>query len=151
MGKRVYPPPYPPPCWAPSEALWPNPRKAASEVRSLTACLVQGVKNPAPQANPPVHLGDFGRLWALGFEVLELGFGLCKPGFELQDLGFEDGGLGFEVLREERGSSKPDAIQIQILGAWHSPGPKQHQILGAWHPPGPKQRRYRRRRAVPGS
>ena len=101
-------------------------------MRSLTAFLSQGVKNPVPQGILQftwATSGYFGRLWALGFEVLELGFGLCKPGFELQDLGFEDGGLGFEVLREEWGSPKPDAIQTQILGAWHSPGPKQHQIL----------------------
>ena len=72
-------------------------------MRSLTAFLSQGFQNPVPGSNPPFHLGDFGALWELGFEVLELGFEDLRLGFGNLVLGFEDGGLGFEVLPAERG------------------------------------------------
>ena len=67
-------------------------------MRSLTAFLAQGVKNLAPGRNPPFHLGDFGRLWDLGFGVLGLGFEDLGLGFHNSALGFQGGGLGFEVF-----------------------------------------------------
>ena len=98
MRGRVYPPPYPPPCWAPSEALWPNPRTPVFKLRSLTAFPSQGVKNLVPGSNHPFHLGDFGALWELGFEVLGLGFEDLGLGFGNLVLGFEDGGFNFPWL-----------------------------------------------------
>ena len=55
-------------------------------------------QKPRTPRNPPFSLGDFGRLWELGFEVLELGFEDLRLGFRNLVLGFEDGRLGFTVF-----------------------------------------------------
>ena len=77
-------------------------------------------QKPRTLPDPQVHLGDFGALWELGFEVLELGFEDLGLGFHNSGLGFEAGGLGFEVLREERGvlSSEAGWLEgVRALGA----------------------------------
>ena len=76
-------------------------------------------QKPRTLTDPQVHLGDFGALWELGFEVLELGFEDLRLGFRNLVLGFEGGGLGFEVLREERGVLSREA---GWLGGVRAPG-----------------------------
>ena len=62
-GGRVYPPPYPPPCWTPPPTLPPKPRSPVPKLRSLTVFSAERRKNLVPQQGP--SQGSFGVLWGI--------------------------------------------------------------------------------------